>query len=388
MTDVYQRLAKKLDKLPQGFPTTESGVELQILRKIFSVEDAGTALHLGPIPKTAAKISKRLKKSESETRETLESMKNRGQIQSTMWRGDRRYHLAPFVIGIFEYQLPFMDRELAELCEEYAPHLAETLGGTEPGLARVVPVHQKIDGRTTVLAYEDTRKMIEGARSFRVMDCICRKEKDLVGEPCSHTVETCLTFSKRENAYDDSHLGGRILTKEEAMAVLDAAEEEGLVHCTYNFEHDQMFVCNCCSCCCGLMRLLTEYHTPYGLVRSNWEAVIDEDLCATCGVCANERCPVDAISEVDHALKKVDGTRCIGCGVCSVACEFDAVQLVERPESEQLTPPKNLVSWSLDRVDHRKGKIAGAAMRGWVAWEGLKMAARRRAQKPPPSEAS
>jgi hypothetical protein len=50
-----------------------------------------------------------------------------------------------------------------------------------------------------------------------------------------------------------------------------------------------------------------------------------------------------------------------------------------RPEDEQITPPKNLVTWSLDRVDHRHGKVKGAAMRGWVAWEGLKMAARRRA---------
>ncbi len=170
-------------------------------------------------------------------------------------------------------------------------------GGSEPGLARVVPVHQKIDGRSTILAYEDTRQMIEGARSFRVMDCICRKEHALLDKPCSHTLEACLSFSKEENAYDDSHLGGRIINKEEALAVLDAAEEEGLVHCTYNFEHNQMFVCNCCSCCCGLMRLLTEYHTPYGLVRSNWEAVIDEDLCETCGVCANERCPVEAQSK-------------------------------------------------------------------------------------------
>lgn len=369
MADVYRRLAKKLDKLPHGFPATESGVELQILRKIFSDEDAAAALRLRPIPETAAKISGRLKKSVSETRDTLERMKNRGQIQSTMWRGERRYLLAPFVIGIFEYQLPFMDRELAELCEEYAPHLAKTLGGTEPGLARVVPVHQKIDGRTTVLAYEDTRTMIEGARSFRVMDCICRKEKDLVGEPCSHTVETCLTFSRNENAYHDSHLGGRIITKEEALAVLDAAEDEGLVHCTYNFEHNQMFVCNCCSCCCGLMRLLTEYHTPYGLVRSNWEAVINENLCATCGVCANERCPVDAIETDDGGDYLVVGDRCIGCGVCVVTCPTEAMSIVPRPESEHVVPPRNIVDWSVQRAANRSGPVRAMALRGWLAWQ-------------------
>jgi electron transport complex protein RnfB len=90
MTDVYQRLAKKLDKLPQGFPATEIGVELQILRKIFSDEDAETAVHLKVIPETVEKIAGRLGKAESDTRETLERMKNRGQIQSTMWRGERR----------------------------------------------------------------------------------------------------------------------------------------------------------------------------------------------------------------------------------------------------------------------------------------------------------
>jgi NAD-dependent dihydropyrimidine dehydrogenase PreA subunit len=379
MSDVYTRLAKKLDKLPHGFPATESGVELEILRKIFSDEDAATAIHLKPFPETAKKISGRLRKSEADTRETLERMKNRGQIQSAMWRGERRYLLAPFVIGIFEYQLPFIDRELAELCEDYAPYLAKTIGGTEPALARVVPVQKKIDARTTVLAYEDTRKMIEGARSFRVMDCICRKEKALVGEPCTHTVETCLTFSKNENAYDDSHLGGRIISKEEALAVLDAAEEEGLVHCTYNFEHNQMFVCNCCSCCCGLMRLLTEYHTPYGLVRSNWVAAIDEDLCETCGVCANERCPVEAIEETDGGDYLVLGDRCIGCGVCVITCPTEAMSMSPRPESEHTIPPRNIVDWSVQRAANRSGPVRAMALRGWVAWQKRRFNGQKRA---------
>ena len=377
MTDVYKRLAKKLDALPHGFPATESGVELQILRKIFSEADAATALLLRPFPETAQRISRRLGKTEADTRTILDGMKKRGQIESTMWRGERCYLLAPFVIGIFEYQLPFIDRELAELCEIYAPHLADTIGGTEPGLARVVPIHQKIDGRTTVLAYEDTRKMIEGARSFRVMDCICRREKELVGEPCSHTVETCLSFSRHDNAYEDSHLGGRIITKEEALAVLDAAEEEGLVHCTYNFEHNQMFVCNCCSCCCGLMRLLTEYHTPYGLVRSNWEAVIDEDLCETCGVCANERCPVEAIEETDGGDYRVLGDRCIGCGVCVVTCPSGAMSITPRPESERTIPPRNIVDWSVQRAANRSGPVRAMALRGWLAWQKRRLNAPR-----------
>jgi Fe-S-cluster-containing hydrogenase component 2 len=106
---------------------------------------------------------------------------------------------------------------------------------------------------------------------------------------------------------------------------------------------------------------------------------VDPDLCSECGDCHDGRCPVSAISDGDGATN-VDGERCIGCGVCSVACTFDAIQLVPRPEEECVTPPETIVHWSIDRVDHRKGKLKGAAMRGWIAWEGLKMAARRRAE--------
>ena len=372
MANVYKRLAKKLDKLPQGFPATESGVELKILQKIFSPEDAEMALRLKPFPETAEGIAGRLGKPHDEMRTTLDEMASRGQIAAMQWRGERRYALAPFVVGIFEYQLPHIDRELAELCEAYAPHLAQTLGGAEPGLARVVPVNKQIDGRTTVLAYEDTRLLLEGARSFRVMDCICRKENALMGKPCSHTSETCLTFSKEENAYDDSHLGGRIISREEALAVLDGAEEEGLVHCTYNFEHNQIFVCNCCSCCCWFLRLINEYQTPYGLVRSNWEAVIDEDLCETCGVCANERCPVEAIEETDGGDYRVIGERCIGCGVCVVTCPTEAMSMKSRPEAEHTVPPRNIVDWSVQRAANRSGPVKAMALRGWLKWQEMR----------------
>ncbi len=369
MVDVYKKLAKKLDKLPQGYPSTDSGVELDILRKIFSPEDAEMALRLKPIPETARRAAKRLGVDEKGLRNTLDGMVSRGQIASFKTNGRRKYALAPFVVGIFEFQVAQMDRELAELCDAYWPHFATALGSTGPSMARVVPVNRRIDSRATVLAYEDTRTMIEGARSFMVTDCICRKERALMGKTCHHKLETCLSFSKEEDAYQDSPRGGRTITREEALAILDESEDEGLVHCTYNFEHSQMFVCNCCSCCCGFLGMLTEYHTPHGLVRSNWQAVIDEELCATCGVCANERCPVEAVEETDGGENRVIEDRCIGCGVCVVSCPTEAMNLVERPESERTVPPRNIVDWSVQRMVNRSGPLKAMALRGWLAWQ-------------------
>ena len=74
MTDVYRRLAKKLDKLPQGFPATESGVELEILRKIFTPEDAERALMLTPFPETAERLASKLGTTEDDARTILERM--------------------------------------------------------------------------------------------------------------------------------------------------------------------------------------------------------------------------------------------------------------------------------------------------------------------------
>jgi electron transport complex protein RnfB len=46
MNDVYERLREHLDKLPGGFPATETGVELRILKRLFTAEDAELAQHL------------------------------------------------------------------------------------------------------------------------------------------------------------------------------------------------------------------------------------------------------------------------------------------------------------------------------------------------------
>jgi electron transport complex protein RnfB len=381
MVDVYTRLARALDALPNGYPATESGVELEILRKIFSLDDAAMAVKLKAIPESPAVIARRVRRPVDEVREALDRMADRGQIYKLRGKGRTpfRYALAPFVIGIWEFQLNHLDRELAELFEEYGPTLLRELGGSAPAMGRVVPVNRRIEAQAEVLPYDDLRATLERCNSFRVADCLCRKERALVGEPCSHTSETCMTFSRRPDAYEGMPEWGREITREEALALLDACEEEGLVHCTYNFQREPYFVCNCCSCCCGFLRAVNQFGAPYMLARSNYVSVVDPELCTECGDCHDGRCPVSALSDGDGSTT-ADGDRCIGCGVCAVACTFDAIRLVPRPEEERVTPPETLVHWAVERTDHRHGKVKGAAMRGWLAWEGLKMAARRRAE--------
>jgi NAD-dependent dihydropyrimidine dehydrogenase PreA subunit len=222
-----------------------------------------------------------------------------------------------------------------------------------------------------VLRHENVREMMAKARSFRVMDCICRTEKAALGEPCSHPIETCLSFSREPEDPDGFPPWGRPISREEAYEVLDRAEQDGLVHCTYNLQKQHMFVCNCCSCCCGFLRGVKEFDAPHLLVRSNFVALIDGDECIACGVCADERCPMDAIEEGDDVYE-VLAEQCIGCGVCTVDCPTEALTLVARPEEEQTVPPKHLVDWSFKRAVQRAGPI-----RAMVQFGGLTIDAMR-----------
>ena len=364
--DVYRRLAKKLDRLPQGFPPTDSGVELRILRKVFSPADAEVALRLEPVPATAARVARRLGRPPEAVRATLDRMAARGQIGSFTMDGQQRYALMPFVIGIYEFQVDRVDREFAELFEEYAPHLLKTLGGHRPALGRVVPIGASIDARLEILGYEDMRAIIGEARSFALRECICRKEQALLGRPCSHTLEACLSFSAEPGAFDYFNYAGRIISKDEARRLLDATEEEGLVHATYNVRERPMFVCNCCSCCCGFLRGLKQFGAPHMLARSNFVAGIDPERCTSCDACAPPRCPMDAIERTPPTYA-VAADRCIGCGVCAPACPTGAIALGRRPEAEQTVPAKDIVHWSVERMSSRSGPLTRMALKLWLA---------------------
>ena len=108
-----------------------------------------------------------------------------------------------------------------------------SLGRFAPGFLPVVPINAPIAAEQQVLPYESVRQMIESAKTFQVAECICRKDRALKGTPCKHTLETCLSFSNEEQAFDKYPLG-RMISKQEALDLLAKTEEEGLVHQTYN----------------------------------------------------------------------------------------------------------------------------------------------------------
>ena len=77
---VYQNLAKVLDTLPNGFPATDSGVEIRLLKRIFRPQDAELFCDLRLDFETAQQISERTGRTLEGLEEHLTEMQKRGQI--------------------------------------------------------------------------------------------------------------------------------------------------------------------------------------------------------------------------------------------------------------------------------------------------------------------
>ncbi|MFC2047617.1 hypothetical protein ACFLTK_05030 [Chloroflexota bacterium] len=118
-TDAYKKLALALDALPNGFPKTESGVEIRLLKKMLEPEEAWLVGQLSRKLESVEEIAARVGLPTAEATERLRGMLRRGLV-STEKRNDISYYrLKPFFVGIYEAQLETMDHEMAHLMEQY-----------------------------------------------------------------------------------------------------------------------------------------------------------------------------------------------------------------------------------------------------------------------------
>ena len=78
--EVYEKLADHLDRLPEGYPRTPSGVEIRILRRLFTPEQAALAQLVTLMPEPPGAIASRSGLDPAETALKLEEMSLKGLI--------------------------------------------------------------------------------------------------------------------------------------------------------------------------------------------------------------------------------------------------------------------------------------------------------------------
>lgn len=348
--DIYKQLAEHLDDLPAGFPPTESGVELRILRRLFTPEEAELATKLLLIPEEAHVIAHRAKLPVEEVAPRLESMAYKGLIYSIVRDGKpTKYSANQFIIGIWEYHVNDLDPELIRDVNEYIPEFIDWDVWKKVPQLWTIPVNQSLQADLKVLPYENAVEILEKHEKFLEAPCICRKERRIMGQGCDKSEGNCLVLGRGAEYYERNGIGRRI-DKEEALAILKRADEEGLV-LQPSFSKKVANICCCCGCCCQILLNLKRHAEPAAMVSAPFIATLDQEACIGCGVCES-RCQMDALHIHDDKAV-LDEKKCIGCGLCVSTCLSGALTLTRKPDDQQPDVPDNLAKASIKRGQAR-----------------------------------
>lgn len=349
--DIYAELAKFLDGLPGGFPSTDTGVEIRILKKLFTQEEAGLAMKLSLLPEDTGVIAKRAKKNKKDTSALLKEMAQKGLVYRIEKKGCPSLYMATqYVIGIWEYHVNDLNLDLIRDMEEYIPTLINVETWKKAPQLRTIPVGRSIPVKLDVMPYEKAEELVRSHNKFLVAPCICRKEKTMVGEGCQKPEESCLVLGGATDYYFKNGLG-RMIKEEEALKILREADRQGLVLQPSNSQKI-VNICCCCGCCCAVLRTIKTHPKPAELVSSAFMVEYDSDSCTNCQACV-DRCQMDAIAIFDDSIK-YDLDRCIGCGLCVSTCPSEAVTLVRKQKSAQPHVPKTFMEANIKLLRVRK----------------------------------
>lgn len=325
--DVYRNLQEILDVHPSGAPKSDYLDE--ILTILFTEAEASLALHMSFKPLSPEVIAASASLAVETVVPMLEVMADKVIIFSRKKDGKKSYALLPTIPGLFEF--PFMKggghpmhEKLGVLWENYhAESLGDAFSGNPTPLMRVVPVEKSLPAEQTIHPYEEVAHLIDNSTTLAVAQCACRVS---VGN-CEKPKDVCLIFDATSRFLVEKGYA-RSITKEEGLDILNRSEAAGLVHTSNNTSDKASVICNCCSCCCTVLRGKTQLNNPNAFSSSRFLAEVIADTCVGCGVCAEERCPVQAVEMTDDRAH-VDKSRCVGCGLCVSGCSAGAVQLVK-----------------------------------------------------------
>ena len=370
-TEAYRQLQKHLDTMPVGYPSTKSGVEINLLKMIFSPKEAIVTTHLDYKHKTVPQIfetARQVVSSEEELIRILNDIVSKGGISRRTRDGEVQYAVIPFVLwGVYEQQVARLDPEFLQNTGEYLMgEMGYELATSKLPKMRVIPIEESIQARHRVATYDELRHLIEDAgEHIAIQPCVCKMVKDMQDKPCQTTDrrEVCMSFGDLADLYVEEEWGRRI-SQEEALEIAHKSEEEGLVLMPAN-EQEPTFMCACCGDCCGMLGMAMVFPKPAEVLGSNFFAEVNSELCTGIGTCL-ERCPMDAVA-MDNGYASVDLARCIGCGLCVTTCPEEAIYLVKK--EKEIVPPlseEELFDTLLEYKHSLPGRVKNYSMKTFL----------------------
>lgn len=314
-----------------GFP------ESRTLAGIFAIlfDDPDSVAVAVASPGSVSEMAVKTGLSEQRVKEVAERLLRKGAISRVLAKGDY-YRLFPAMIELRDAVVitPDCPQELFELWEviirDEMSSLVPALKHLNlPPMLRVIPIEETVESSTQVLDADSARKIVRAAKLITAIPCPCRTQAERVGRTKDCIAPRGVSFCMQINGFAEAALDrgvGERLSTEEAIKRLALAEDAGLVHTVRNNVKEDMFMCNCCPCCCTAMFLHNQLGYDASFAPSRFRAKVDAQDCTGCGAC-EEKCSFSAISIKETAI--IDPDKCMGCGNCVLACPADAITLEE-----------------------------------------------------------
>ena len=377
LKEEYHDLVKRLDAGPVGLPEPRDPRAWkgwkEILEILYTPEEAELASKMPVRPESLEKLASRFGMAEADLKSKLDVMCDKGIVMDLVHpgRGKTSYLLAPPVVGFFEFSMMraqdgIPKKRMAEALDAYThgdETFAQEVFGTDTVLGRAMVYETALadDPLPDVMDWERTTAVIEGAKAWSVSLCYCRHKAEHLGKACDVPMENCLSLNAGAEFVTRRQFG-RAIDKCEALDILIASREKGLVQIADNVLNRPSWVCNCCGCCCGQLQGINEFGiaavNPSGFLAQNFP-----ELCKGCSRCARA-CPIAAITmkprrtgkaRANDLLPEVNLETCIGCGVCAGACRKNSMRMIRRKKQPYI--PTNAVEKAL-RMAMERNRLA------------------------------
>jgi len=350
---LYKALSEVVKRAGGAIPVFETKELFSLLKDLVSEDEAALVIEMPRGLISAQALAEKTGKTLEDVTRKLESMTNNGFLHAMKNPdGSYRYGIMALLPGIFEaqflkgtktdrdYLIAKRFKDYLDLLNELRKSLDKPLPAPKLSYFRVLPVEEEVKGGSTVLPFAELSKYVEKTTAIAVGTCFCRHFAVLNDENdrCGASHNNCMAFGDGAIFIAERH-NARLVDKKEALQILEQAEEEGLVHCSANTSDELVFICNCCTCHCGILSQAKSVSHASLMLTSGYFARVDDDLCTACETCL-ERCPITAINLDDVAM--VDKQQCIGCGLCVGSCPEEAIVLQLKPDN--IIPPATMGS--------------------------------------------
>jgi Na+-translocating ferredoxin:NAD+ oxidoreductase subunit B len=341
---IYTQLQEHLDQQAVGFPATKSGVEIRILKELFTPEQANLALHLNYQPQSVLEIFNQINNKDVSCEQiqiTLEEMENNGTIRSVTKNDTKYYCTIPLLVGIAElHSYKATPQFWADFSEYLNGEFGMACAKTKVSQFRTIPVGKSVDEKLHVATYDQIKELIINTDGpIGVGKCMCREGAKHRGDSCKVTSreETCMGFGDWARHFI-KHGFAREISRDEALEITHQNEKDGLVLQPSNYQKID-FVCACCGCCCGILTKLKSVPKPAAHWAHNYYVALETKQCVGCKICV-KKCQMNAI-KIDemHGHAIVNSDCCIGCGNCVTSCPAKALKM--RKRERETVPPQD-----------------------------------------------